>query len=222
MPKPFKNVTGTPATPQFAEIVNTILMPTSNGAVRPCVNVYHFRQFTDPLLQTTKAQLMAAFKTALNASLAAALNTTAVAATSKCKFLDDPDDGYEDGANWSVGAVTGDRLPLFNSAVVQLKTGNSGRNWRGSKHFVPISESDTTLDELVGAAITRWTAVKTALEACNFIVPADASNWGLIVLSETLSDRSVNPSIFTGAYMTTCSLNLKIGTMKRRKERTAS
>ncbi len=46
--------------------------------------------------------------------------------------------------------------------------------------------------------------------------------WRLCVLSPTMSNLIANPSVFSGALATTATLNVVLGTMRRRKEKAGS
>lgn len=216
----FTSLPGTPAIPQFAEVVISSPLPNSNGGTTPVINILHLRSST-PTTAATIANLTTAVKTALNTALPAAWNVENTSPTIKARFMDDPTFGFGASQNMTAGAVAGDRLPTFNAVTIQLKTGFRGRNYRGSKHFAPLSEGDTTLDNLVGAAITRWQAVRDALAAMTAVTVTGGSTWKLIVLSTSLSDLTANPCLFTGADVTSCVLNETVGTMRHRKEKPA-
>jgi len=123
----------------------------------------------------------------------------------------------------SAGTRTGDRLPLFNAACIQCRSDARGRSYRGSKHFAPVSESDTTDDTLTGAGLTNWQTLAAALDpSALFLTGLNGSVWQFVILSPTLSNLTANPSIFTFSTVIANGgtiLNAKVGTMKRRKSR---
>ena len=214
----FSNISGIPATPLFVEIVNTWSMSTSNGSAKPVVNVYHYRQIGGPVAVSITA-ILSAFRTAMDTALKSALSVEAPAASLKGRFMDDPTTGFTFGSAMSAGTVTGDRMPLYGTVTCQLKTAGRGRSYRGSKHYAPIAESSTTLDNLNAGGQTLWDAVAAALQATVTLSVSGGSTWRLIVLSPTLSKLDRNPAIFSGADVTTVTANSTLGTMRHRKEK---
>lgn len=219
MPLPFINVVGTPATPLFAEMVLQEYVVDANGNSSNFVNVFHY-QNQNPGTVCTELALMTVLRTAMSGPLASALSIASLGKNQKLRFMDNPLSGYIAGTIFAAGTVTGDRLPTFNAAVTQCRTGVRGRSFKGSKHWGPVAESHTTLDELNAAALIFWTAVSGIITngGAGFAVTG-GSLWKLIVLSTTLSDLVSNPCVFTGAVVTTTTTNKEIGTMRRRKER---
>lgn len=219
MPAPYINQVGTPATPQFAELVLQEYVVDANGNSSNFVNVIHLRNQTTGVV-TTEANLLTAIRTILNAVLPSALSVASLGKTAKLRFMDSPVTGYVAGTAYSAGTVTGDRLPTFNSVVQQKKTGVRGRSYKGSIHWGPIAESQTTLDELNAGAITLWEAVEAAIwnGGAGFTV-SGGTVWKLSVISILLSNLVSNPCVFTGADVNAMSTNKVIGTMRRRKEK---
>ncbi len=217
---PFRNQTGVPTTPFFAEVVLKGTTLESNGSYRPCNNVFHFRRRSS-VIAPVELNLIGAFKTAIETALGAAISEKYIPGSITARFMDDPSAFEVVGSNSVSGAITGDRMPSGNGCVTcQIKTNGRGRNFTGSKHFSPIAESDTVLDQIAGGAITRWDAVASAIQTgMNAMVDTDGNTWDLIVLSQNLSDLTAYPARFTGAYMLTCTANLQIGTMKRRRQK---
>lgn len=219
MPAPFVNVLGTPATPLFAEYVLQEYVADANGNSSNFVNVLHY-QNSVPGVVTTETVLMTAIRTVLNAVLPSALSVTSLGKTSKLRFMDSPVSGYVAGTTYTAGNVTGDRLPTFNAAVNRLTTGVRGRNYRGSKHWGPLAESQTTLDELNSGALAFYAAVAGALwNGGAGFATSGGGLWKLVVLSSVLSDFTASPAVFTGAVVTGVTTNKEVGTMRRRKEK---
>jgi len=215
----FVNVSGTPADPQFAEFVLKGHTVESDGSSRPTWNVFNFRKRSSAV-PASPLSLGGAYMAQIETALSAALSDKYVSDEGTCKMMDDPASLPVGIANPIAAAVTGDRMPSGNGCVtVRLITNAAGRNYRGSKHFSPIAESQTTLDNLNAGAQTLWLAVATALLASP-IQDSDLNEWDLIVLSQDLSDFTVTPSVFTGAYVVTDPVNLQLGTMRRRRQRT--
>jgi len=212
----FQNVLGTPATPSFFEWVLRGHAVESDGSSQRFFNILHFARLAGP---GTASELNVgdAIMAALTIDLSAALSVAYVADDYTGRFMDDPTHAAVIGANTLVGAITGDRLPSFNAVVTRKKTVGRGRSFKGSNHWGPIAESDTTLDTLNVGAATRWGAVVTSLQTIStpFVVGSDT--WQLIVLSQVLSNLTANPSLFSGATVQANLLNGTIGTMRRRK-----
>lgn len=215
----FANVTGTPSDPLFAEIVYRGHTVESNGSLKKSFNVFHMRRRAstpgaDPI------DVYNGFVTAFNTPLIAAISDKYIGDNVSVRLMDNPMTTPYIAANAITGAVTGDRMPSGNGAVtIQLKTNGRGRNFRGSKHFSPIAESQTTLDNLNGGAQTLWDAVASALAVMSPLIMPSGVEWDLIVLSQELSDFVINPSVFTGAYVIDCIANAQVGTMKRRRQK---
>jgi len=217
----FENVVGTPGNPSFVEYLIKGHAVETVGT-QQFINQLHFVKVGGLGLPTDLVQLSVAIKAIIDAPLSAALSDTYVADDVTLRALDSPLNLPLSDGNAIVGAITGDRLPSFNSVVTRKYTFGRGRSFRGSNHWGPIAESDTLLDQLTGAAITRWNAVAAAINSLFNFVDSVGNVWSLIVLSQLLSDLTANPSVFTGSQIRLCTANLVIGTMKRRKQRTAA
>ena len=217
----FTNFVGTPANPCFAEYAIAGHSIESDGGSRAFYNILHFARVTGPGTMT-EAQLYTAISALLEPSLSAALSITYLADNTYVRFMDDPLRLRTANANGIVGAVTGDRLPNFNAVVTRKYTYGRGRSFRGSNHWGPIAESQTLLDNLTAGAFTLWHDVDLALLSLVNVATPDGSTWTLCVLSQTLSNLTSSPSLFTGSLIRDVLLNHRLGTMKRRKDRTGS
>lgn len=214
----FRNLAGNPASPMFARVTLKGHTVETDGTSRPTWNVFDFRRRGTGGMPNDSA-LMVEYLAQIVAACSAAFSDKYIADTIEQKFLDDPAFLPVSLPNDIVGAVTGDRMPSGNGCVTfRLKCNAAGRAFRGSKHFSPVAESQTTLDVLNAGAITLWNAVGAALLASP-IDDLTGNDWDLIVLSADQSDLTVSPAIFTGAYVVTDPLNLRIGTMRRRRQR---
>jgi len=115
---------------------------------------------------------------------------------------------------------SGDTLPGFSAATVQLKTGLRGKSFRGSKHFGPVAEIDTDRDELTATASngTNWGNMGKLLAGLN---DGGGNSYGPVVLSRKNSVLigSVADTVAVVADITEGQINLKLGTMTRRKEK---
>lgn len=140
------------------------------------------------------------------------------------KYMDDPLSPEVFTSVAANGTVTTDRQPSFAAGVLQKKTGVPSRNFRGSMHVGALPESFTTQDQLnVGTGIPAYEALRDAFRGLVSAPTTDgAGDFYPIVLSTTLSDLFASPSIFTGAWISDYTLNLKVGTMRRRKEKSGS
>ena len=218
----YENEIGSATEPKFIQIKTVYPVTFSNGRVYPVTNLYHFRRAPGTWHAVTLSQLNTAFIGNFDASLSAALQNDAGAGSIQSKFLDLPTNDYGPAGVMTQGQVSGDRLPLYNTAVCQLKTGVRGRNYKGSKHYAPVAESSTTEDNLTGAGLALWQDVRQSLEDVSdpgFMNDAAGNHWYLTVISTTLSDLVSSPCLFTGADVTEVLLNVRIGTMKKRKEK---
>jgi len=215
----FTNVIGTPANPQFAEVLIKGKDTASGVNTRQFVQVYHMRRTagTGPLIPATLAANVAL---ALGPAMNAALSVDYEGDKVSVRPMDDPTvTAYENTFSYD-GAVSDDRLPNFNAVCIPLKTDGRGRNYRGSKHFGPIAESHTTEDQLNGTGQPLWNDVAAAIYGLQAIDGGNGTQWSLIILSTTLSDLTANPSSFTGADINGAAdfvANKNIGTMRRRK-----
>lgn len=199
-------------------VVKAHALSTSEPQTKKCYNVYHFLR-TVTIGNASKTQVKNAFVTAIQTPVEAALSVAYVGDYIDVRFLDDALDPYQTFTYSGVGAITGDNLPSLNAVCIQLKTGIRGRSYRGSKHYGPVAESDTTLDHLGSGAQTRYNAVGAAILAG--FTDAGGFIWQPIVVSTLLSQTAVNPTTVNGAPVTSTLLDIYIGTMRRRKQRSA-
>jgi hypothetical protein len=169
-----------------------------------------------------KINIDTAFQAAIVIDLGLALNVRWLQAYNTTRFLDDALDAPTQVNHAVAGAVAGDGLPSFTAAYFLLRTGLRGKSYRGSKHFAPLSESDTTLaseDILNAASLTRFGAVKTDLLAG--FTDSDTNVWRLQVFSKTLSQVLVNPTTVVSNTVNAILINKRIGRMKRREVRSS-
>jgi len=215
----FSNIVGTPANPKFCEVVYNGHMVMSNGLSKPIVQIWHLRRLTADGTAAVMSDILIAFKDFIDTVLSAALSDTYVADSVTGRFMDDPTTGATVVGNDLVGAISGDRATGFNAVTIRLASAGRGRNYRGSKHFAPIAESDTLKDALNTTPLTRWQAVASAINDLVSVADGQGNIWGLVILSRNLSDLTANPSVFSGADFTAATTNARIGRMIRRQER---
>ncbi len=201
--------------------VQTIIEGTAasgGSSVTPSINIFSFRRLTvvNPFV---KAAFSAAFITNIVTPLLAAMNVRYTPAVHTVRILDDFNDAPSAFPIVGNGAIATDSLPSDDAVYMLFRTALRGRTFRGSKHFGPASESDTTGDILTGAGLVRWQAVQTAL-AANF-VDAQGNTWVPTVLSRKLSNLSLLPVATVVANdVTAVLLDLNVGTMRRRRSKT--
>lgn len=214
---------GTPATPQFCEMVLKGHSVESDGGSKPIVNIFHFVRETGPGTGL-EVDVINQFLMLAAGPLNLAMSVNYVPDVITSRFMDDPLRAAVTITNPLVPTIAGDRLPNFNAVVIRKGTYARGRSYRGSNHYGPIAESQTNLDTLTAPAEVLWGNVKDILAAMGGtgggLVTADGSTWRLAVLSPTLSDYTVSPILVTGSWVKECVLNTRLGTMKRRKDRT--
>lgn len=179
----------------------------------------HWRR-TANILPINNAHIGAAFQSAIATVICAALNIRYTESGVDVRFLDDATDAYVTTTASTPGAITGDSLADYASAVIQYKTAYRGKSGRGSGHFGPMSESDVAGDVLVTAGITNMTTIITALAAG--FTDADGNVWVQQVFSRTLSQVKVNPTNVIANDVTSRLLNKTTGTMRRRKVKTVN
>lgn len=197
-----------------AEIVVKGTMATGGSNTVNVASVYHYRRIAN-VVNADKAALEAAFQAAVGAKLLLAMNARFTQSFTSVRWINDPMDQALDFAEAGVGAVAGEPQSSLDAAYLLLRTGFKGKSFRGSKHYAPLSEADSTLgDTLNAAAIVRMTAIATAL--ITPIVDATPNTWILQVYSRVLSQFVVLPSVV--AYdVTQILVNKRIGRMKRRE-----
>lgn len=197
-----------------AEIVVKGTMATGGSNTVNVASVYHYRRIAN-VVNADKAALETAFQAAVGAKLLLAMNARFTQSFTSVRWINDPMDQALDFAEAGVGAVAGEPQSSLDAAYLLLRTGFKGKSFRGSKHYAPLSEADSTLgDTLNAAAIVRMTAIATAL--ITPIVDATPNTWILQVYSRVLSQFVVLPAVV--AYdVTQILVNKRIGRMKRRE-----
>jgi len=198
------------------ELVLKAQMTAAGSNSRPSFNVFTFRRLTNtnPFV---KANVKAAFVTAIAVPIVAAINARWVSYAISIRSLDDALDAYADIAYVATGAIATDSHPTEAAVKMGLQTGLRSRNYLGSKHFTPLSEADTTGDVLTGTGLTNWQAVQAAILAG--FTDSDGNQWTPTVVSRTLSQLKTNPTTVDYADVTAVTLNTTIGTMRRRRVR---
>lgn len=188
---------------------------TGGSSVTPSINVFSYQRTTS-VNPFTKVALNTIFQATVIAPLLAAMNVRYTPNLLTIRILDDFNDYPTNFAVAGVGAIATDSLPSNEAVYLLLRTSLRGRNYRGSKHFGPASEVDTTNDLLVGAGLARWQAVQAAV--LSNLVDANGNTWVPTVLSRNLSNLSLLPlASVVATQITDVLLDKNIGTMRRRR-----
>lgn len=178
-------------------------------------NVFTFRRTTN-VNPVNKVNIDTAFQAGILAAMAVALSARYAANSLTIRILDDPQDAGTSFVSAVVGAVAGDSASMKSAVYMQLKTTLRGPSFRGSKHFAPYVEADTTGDVLTGAGLARWQALQGALNVV--MVDLDGNTWVQTVYSRTLSLPQLLPiATIVSNDVTSVLLNKNMGTMRRRK-----
>jgi len=207
----------------YVEIVKQGYAVARGGQVKNFFNVFHFRR-TNTVNILSKVHIEDAFQTAIGAKMLLALNVDYNETINTCRYFENALDPATQFDETGVGAITGDRGPDFMAVTLQLKSAVRGRAYRGSKHFGPVAESDTTGDALVSGAQTRYSAIGTAI--ITGFTDSDGNVWvpGLKGSERASSPAhyTTNPTTTVWTDITSFVLNITLGTMKRRKVRTVT
>ncbi len=187
---------------------------------KPQVNVYHYDSGVAPTDGTTQAQLGAQFNITVTGIIIAATCDDVLYDEITVRNFNDPLDPGEIIPIAVPGAIVTDMLPFFNAVTVQLRTAVRGRSYKGSKHHSGVPEADTTLNRLNAGALARWQPVRDVDKAP---LPGVGANvWAAALNSPTAAAKMVPPVALVVTPILSATLNLTIGTMKRRKEKTAT
>lgn len=207
----------------YCEIVCQANAVARGGGVKNFFNVFHFSRANN-LLAISEANIATAFATAIQTPLLAALNVDYTQTALTVRLFEDATRIKYILSQSGVGGRPNDRLPDFGCVTIQLKTVVRGKTGRGSKHFGPIAEDDTTGDDLVAGAVTRFNAVGAAIIAG--FTDSDTNVWlpGLKGAERILSPAQyeVNPTTTVFTSVTSYLLNKSLGTMRRRKIKTVN
>lgn len=209
MPIPSNQIT-------IVEIAVTGNVAAGGSNSKPFVFVFHFRR-TATVLAVSKTQVDTAFQAAIVVPLALALNITFTQANNQLRWLNDALDAPIAFSHASVGAITGDRMATIDASFLLMRTGLRGKSYRGSKHFGPMSESDSTsgTDDIWNAGcLTRLGAVAAAILAG--FTDAAGNVWVPSVVSRRLSQLTTNPTTLVANDVVQIAVNKRIGSMRHR------
>jgi len=203
---------------QYVEAVVNATSVARGGGTKNFVNVFHYRR-TTIVNPVSKTNFFTGFNNNIVAAMVAALNEDWTGVNVMVRYYDDALDAYLPFTITSVGAITGQRAPDYVAATIQLKTAVRGRFARGSKHFGPITESDTTGDVLTAPSIALFSALGTAMVTP--FTDSDGNIWQMqIRSSKAPAQYKVNPVTIVANDVVSMVLNHSLGTMRRRKVKT--
>lgn len=208
--------------PQFCEVVMNAFAVARGGQAKPLANVFQFYR-TSGILPRVKANVEAAFQSAIGDIVLAALNVDYTQTGTSIRWMDDATDAPVSFVEAGVGAIANDRAPDHVCATIQLKSGRRGWASRGSKHFGPIAEDDTLGDVLDAGAITRFQTLADAILAG--FTDSDGNVWAPIIVSRAELSHpvfSTNPTYWIWAQVTNVVVNHSLGSMRRRKIKTVT
>lgn len=227
----------------FLQLIFTGTVTLTNGTIKRMNNIFYYQWdgIGAAPVQASKNSLVTTavtgFKAVVIAALLAALNNRWTSIGIFSRWLDN----YTDpstlvpgaGTFVTAGAIAGDSLPLDNHVTYRKLTGLAGRNFHGDWKFAPISESDTTGDELTNpgvngpppTGVANWKlgggVAGNALGTQLTLSISDGVNtMKPVLISQRLSDLAYKPvRTVAGAAITGVALNLATGRMKKRQEK---
>lgn len=188
------------------------------AGVKNIVGVYNYMRVVD-VAPPVKSDIEATWQTNIGTPLLLCLHSSFTQTYNTVRFFDDALDPPQAFTETGVGAVSGDRAPDYVAACVQLGTGLRGRSYRGSKHFGPIAESDTTGDVIATGSITKFQNLAMAVVA-GFTDGAGNLWFPVIKSNKPPAQYEHNPTTVVANIVSSYKLNKTLGTMRRRKQRT--
>jgi len=207
MPIPLAQVT-------VAEFVLRGLIAAGGSNSVPTATVFHFRRLATSV-DPTKAALNTIITTNVVAPIAAALNVDWSGTLQDIRWVNDVTDPYVSFVSSAVGAITGDRLQTFAAAYLLLRTGLRGREYKGSKHLGPMSESDIGDDVFNAGCLARLDTIAAALVSTH--TDSTGNQWRLTLLSRKFSQLEANPTTVFTNDVTQVLRRETIGTMRGRR-----
>jgi len=205
-----------PVLTNVIEIVAEGTVPFTTGGAKVIQNVFHYQlQSGTP---QTAVDVAKQFRDNKWVTLVAQLHESYTGVGFNARYIDDALENYTFLASTGDGLITGDRLPMDMAVACVLRCAARGKNFRGSKHFTPLAESDTLKDELTSAAAISW---NTAIQNLFTTINLSGAVYIPVVVSKTLSQLRTNPCTVIGSPITSVLLNKTIGTMRRRRQRTS-
>jgi len=192
-------------------------LAAAGGNDLPCQNVFHYRR-TSVGVNATKGAFLTRFVAAIMTPYLAAASDRYFPQQYSLRWIDDPTDREVFTSTAAQGAIATDSEPSHDAVSMLLRTNLRGANYRGSKHWGGVNESDTTGDVLTGGGLALWVALRDALRLP--LVDAIPLTWNLVVLSRSplLSNFTMSPALYTATDVSEVQLNKRIGSMERRRK----
>lgn len=194
-------------------------LSTNEPRTKPVFNVWDFKRSSTGGTPS-KVAAYNAFLTQVMDNLKACLSVSYVTDFADYRWLDDPLDPFSTTALAKNGTVTLDSLPSINNVYMKLNSGLRGQTNRGSKHFGPIAESSTTLDELTTGAVTLFTTFSGAFLAG--FTASDGFSYLPFIVSQSKSTFDPITANVVGVTCTSTTLNAILGRMDKRSQQRRS
>lgn len=190
-------------------------LSTAEPRTKPVFNVWDFKRSSSGGTPS-KSAAYTAFVATVMVNLKACLSVSYVTDFGDVRWVDDPLDPYTTTALAATGTVAGDSVPSLNNAYLKLGSGIRGQKNRGSKHFGPIAESSTTLDQLNAGEITLFGTFITAY--LTGFTAADGFVYQPFLVSQSRSTFNASTANVVGVSITTATINAVMGMMRRRAQ----
>lgn len=190
-------------------------LSTGEPRTKPVFNVWDFKR-TNTGGTPSKTAALTAMKAAILVPLQACLSVSYVTDFSDVRWLDDPLDPFATASLSLNGTVAGDSVPSLNNVFCKLLSGLRGASNRGGKHFGPIAEASTLLDELNTGTVTLFATLATAWLAG--FTASDGFSYLPFVVSETNSDFTPSVANVVGVNVNSISTNIVLGMMRKRAQ----
>lgn len=206
-----------PITSGVVEIKSYAQIQESPAVEKRATNVWHYSHpgfSNNPVDPNT---IITVFQSNVLQPMCALLHVDYKVIETGVRYLDDTRNIETLSTTSFLGSKTGARLPAYASVCYQLKTTLRGRNWRGSKHITPIAEADTDDDVVAAASVAAFKAWGNNLTAglnCGAVTLVPC------ILSRNLSQLLTNPVTIQAAPVASFLMNLTLGTLRKRREKT--
>ena len=199
------------------EIIASGIVAAGGSNTKASASVFDFRR-TATVLTINKANVEAAFQTAIMIPITNALNARYTQTFTTVRILDDAQDFPSQVTRAVAGAIAGESLTTAESLFLLARTALRGKSFRGNKKLFPFSETDTTLataDLWNAGALGRFATIAAAWLAG--FTDADGNIWKPFIVSRKLSQLKVNPTTVVSNQVASVLVNKRVGTMRKRK-----
>lgn len=216
------NIPADPVNFNVIECIQDAVVTETNGTSRRFLNVWHMGRASGsapPNLTTLHTNI----RNTLLGQIEPTLSDQYAANVGLIRPLDDPTNpGLELTPYWASGTENGDRYASFGAWTMEVVTGLRGRCFRGRKHFGPVPEDLTIKDEIDPATLATFNNAVGAFGALLGVGDGSGGTWNMSVLSRKNSILTGPSIVLTWADITVPTLQVRLGTMRHRKERTGS